>query len=165
MARAGDVRNWNSHRFDRRARLLPMAAARRETCQSGLASACELFVYARKIKETANGSRRCACGEARQEVEVVAYGRVAPNGEVDERKRATTDGKDEAQGETHTQKQEKVEPVFLRSTVVRLKPRDLLAKKSMAGREIYYSPALSPCIAAVACVKGSKLTLLVPVKG
>ena len=48
------------------------AAARRATCQSGLASARELFMYACKIKETANGSRRCACGEARQAFQVVA---------------------------------------------------------------------------------------------
>jgi hypothetical protein len=31
--------------------------------------------------------------------------------------------------------------------------------------EGFHFPALSPCIAAVACVKGAKLTLLVPVKG
>jgi hypothetical protein len=49
-----------------------MAATRHATCQSGLALARELFMYACKIKETTNGSRRCACGEARQEVEVVA---------------------------------------------------------------------------------------------
>jgi hypothetical protein len=42
------------------------------TCQSGLASALELFMYACKVKETANGSRSCACGEARQAFEVVA---------------------------------------------------------------------------------------------
>jgi hypothetical protein len=57
----------------------------------------EIILYACKIKETANGRRRCACGEARQEVEVVAQGRIEPNGEFDERKRATKDGKDEAQ--------------------------------------------------------------------
>jgi len=32
----------------------------------------EIILYACKIKETTNGSRRCACGKARQEVEVVA---------------------------------------------------------------------------------------------
>jgi hypothetical protein len=69
-------------------------------------------LYARKIKETTNGSRRCACGEARQEVEVVAQGRIEPNGEVDERKRATKDGKDEAQGKAHTQTEENVESPF-----------------------------------------------------
>src|SRR5205823_2786576 len=53
MARAGNVRNWNSHRFDRRAGLLPMAAARRATCQSGLAPWRESIMYACKIKETA----------------------------------------------------------------------------------------------------------------
>jgi hypothetical protein len=40
--------------------------------KSGLASAPELFMYACKIKETANGSWRCACGEARQAFQVVA---------------------------------------------------------------------------------------------
>ena len=109
VARACYVRNWNSHRADRRASLLPVAVTRRITCQSGLAAARELFLYACKIKETTNGSRRCACGEARQEVEVVAQGRIEPNGEVDERKRATKDGKDEAQGKAHTQNQEKIE--------------------------------------------------------
>ena len=62
---ANNVRNRNSHRVDRRAGFLAMAAARREAYQSGLASERELSLYARKIKETANGSRRCACGEAR----------------------------------------------------------------------------------------------------
>ena len=48
------------------------AAARRAAAQSGLASAPELFMYACKIKKTTNGSRRCACGEARQAFQVVA---------------------------------------------------------------------------------------------
>ena len=64
LARAGDVGNGNSHRIDRRAGLLPLAAARRATCQSGLALARELLMYACEIKETANGSRRRACGKA-----------------------------------------------------------------------------------------------------
>ena len=41
------------------------AAARRATCQSDLDAARELFMYACEIKETTNGSRGCACGEAR----------------------------------------------------------------------------------------------------
>jgi hypothetical protein len=48
------------------------AAARRATCESGLASARELLMYACKIEETANGSRRCACREAGQAFQVVA---------------------------------------------------------------------------------------------
>ena len=64
MACALDVGNWNSDRIDRRAGLLPLAAARRATCQSGLALARELLMYACEIKETANGSRRRACGKA-----------------------------------------------------------------------------------------------------
>jgi Protein of unknwon function (DUF3008) len=38
-------------------------------------------------------------------------------------------------------------------------------KKNMGRDEAFHSPVLSPCIAAVPCVKGAKLTLLVPVKG
>jgi hypothetical protein len=48
------------------------ATARRAASQSVLVSARESIMYACEIKETANGSWRCACGEARQEVEVVA---------------------------------------------------------------------------------------------
>ena len=54
-------------------------------------------MYACKVKETTNGSGRCACGEARQAFQVIAKGRFAPNGEFDERKRAAKNGKDEAQ--------------------------------------------------------------------
>src|SRR5215472_9390573 len=49
MARPGDVRNWNHHRVDRGAGLLPLAAAQCATCQSSLVSSRELFLYARKI--------------------------------------------------------------------------------------------------------------------
>jgi hypothetical protein len=66
-------------------------------------------VYACKIKETANGSRRSACSETRQEVEVFAQRRISPNGEIDEQKRATRDGKNEAQREAYAQAQEEVE--------------------------------------------------------
>ena len=117
MARAGNIWNWNSHRVDRRAGLLPVAAARRATCQSSLASARELFMYASKIKETTNGSRSCPCREAWQKVEVVAKRRVAPNGQLDERKRATQNGEDKAQGKAHAQTHEKLEVVFAVQTV------------------------------------------------
>ena len=60
------------------------AAARRAASQSVSVSPRESIMYARKIKETANGSRRRACGKTRQEVQVVAQGPIAPNGEVDE---------------------------------------------------------------------------------
>ena len=38
-------------------------------------------------------------------------------------------------------------------------------EKNVGGDDGFHSPALSPCIAAIASLKGSKLTLLVPVKG
>jgi hypothetical protein len=37
--------------------------------------------------------------------------------------------------------------------------------KNVVGDEGFYSLPLSPCIAAIASVKGARLTLLVPVKG
>jgi hypothetical protein len=49
-----------------------------------------------KIKETTNGSRRGFSGEARQAFEVVAQRRIAPNGEINEQKRASKNGEDEA---------------------------------------------------------------------
>ena len=184
MARAGDVRNWNSHRFDRRAGLLPMATARRATCQSGLALARESIAYACKIKETTNGSRRCACGKARQAFQVVASGRIASNGEVDERKRATKDGKDEAQGEAHTQTEEKVgspSPSYRglsdgrRSMKVKgNSPRLSLGKgRSMKcpgktllrPRRIGTAIVHFACITSITCLRGSALILLAPVNG
>jgi hypothetical protein len=69
----------------------------------------EVSVYACKIKETTNGSRRSACSETRQEVEVLAQGRISPNGEIDEQKRATKNGENEAQRDAYAQAQEEVE--------------------------------------------------------
>jgi hypothetical protein len=40
--------------------------------QSVLVSASESIMYASKIKETANGGRRCSCGKAWQALEVIA---------------------------------------------------------------------------------------------
>jgi hypothetical protein len=71
--------------------------------------ACEFFMYACKIEETTNGSRRSACSKTRQEVKVLAQRRISPNGEIDESKRATQDGKNEAQREAYAQAQEDVE--------------------------------------------------------
>jgi len=42
--------------------------------------------YACKIKETANGGWRRACGEARETLEVITQRSVEENGEIDERK-------------------------------------------------------------------------------
>jgi len=47
-------------------------AKHRAARQSILVSPRESIMYACKIKETANGSRRCACGEERQAFQVVA---------------------------------------------------------------------------------------------
>ena len=69
-------------------------------------------MYACEIKETTDGSWGCACGEARQAYQVVAQRSVAPNGEVNEYKRAAQDGEDEAQGQADAQAQEKVEVLF-----------------------------------------------------
>ena len=57
----------------------------------------EIILYACKVEETTNGSWSCARGEARQAFQVIAKGRIAPNGEFDERKRAAKNGEDQAQ--------------------------------------------------------------------
>src|SRR3954447_14213601 len=118
MARADDVRNWNSHSVDRSAGLFLLAQSFSLTpCFSGvLPGTCtisapvsasprqsegliskefphecalihwmlrsphktkmvvrrETILYACKIKKTTNGSRSCACSEARQAFQVVA---------------------------------------------------------------------------------------------
>jgi hypothetical protein len=66
-------------------------------------------MYARKIKETTNGSGRCACGQARQAFQVVAQGRFARNVQVDEQGGAAQNGEDKAQGKTDTEAEEEVE--------------------------------------------------------
>src|SRR4029079_10854952 len=108
MARTGNFRNCNPYRVDWRASLFPMAASRRGTCQSGLASARELFRYACKVKETANGSRCCAFGEARQAFQVIAQWRFAKHVQVNEQGRAPQNGEDKAQRKAHARAQEKV---------------------------------------------------------
>jgi hypothetical protein len=44
----------------------------------------EIVLYASEIKETTNGSGRCACGQTRQAFQVVAQRRITADGEVDE---------------------------------------------------------------------------------
>jgi len=92
MARAGYVRDRNPHRIDRRAGLLPMAGARRALCQSALASTDELFMYARKVKETANGSWRCPLGKTWQTFQVIAKRSFAKHVQVNEQNEAPQNG-------------------------------------------------------------------------
>jgi hypothetical protein len=54
-------------------------------------------LYACKIKETANGGWRRACGEARETFEVITQRSVEENGEIGEAKRTARDVEDEAQ--------------------------------------------------------------------
>ena len=71
--------------------------------------ACEFFLYASKIEETTDGSRRGTRGEAWKALEVVTERRLEEYVQIDEQKRATQNGEDEAQGEADTQEQEEVE--------------------------------------------------------
>ena len=59
--------------------------------------ACELFLYACKIKETANGRRRGPRGQARKALEVVTEGAIAQDGELNEPKPVAEAREDEAQ--------------------------------------------------------------------
>ena len=79
-------------------------------------------------------------------------------------------GEDQAQGQAHTQTQEEVALVFGDQKAARAEDshssrRICRTKKELGRDEGFQSPALSPCIAAIASLKGSRLTLLVPVKG
>ena len=59
--------------------------------------ACEFFLYASKIEETTDGSRRGTRGQARKALEVVTERAVAQDGELDESKRVAEAREDEAQ--------------------------------------------------------------------
>jgi hypothetical protein len=71
-------------------------------------------MYACKIKETANGSRRSARSKTSQEVEVLAQRRISPNGEINEQKRATKNGENKAQRKADTKTKEAVEHIVIR---------------------------------------------------
>ena len=58
---------------------------------------CEFFLYASKIEETTDGSRRGTRGQARKALEVVTERAVAQDGELDEPKRVAEARGDEAQ--------------------------------------------------------------------
>ena len=91
-------------------------------------------MYARKVKETTNGCRRGARGEARKAFEVVIERSVAQDGKLNESKPVAEASEDETE--------------------------KIAEEKAPLGR-----PRHAYCIAAIASLKGSKLTLLVPVKG
>jgi hypothetical protein len=59
--------------------------------------ACEFFLYASKIEETTDGSRRGARGQTGKALEVITERRFEGNVQVDEQKRAPQDGQDQAQ--------------------------------------------------------------------
>jgi hypothetical protein len=46
--------------------------------------ACEFFLYASKIEETTDGSRRGTRGQAWKAAEVITQRRLSPDGELDE---------------------------------------------------------------------------------
>jgi hypothetical protein len=65
--------------------------------QSISSVACELFLYACEIKETTNGRRRGARGQAGEALEVVTERAITQNGKVDEPKPVAEAREDEAQ--------------------------------------------------------------------
>ena len=58
---------------------------------------CEFFLYASKIEETTDGSRRGTRGQARKALEVVTEGAIAQDGELNEPKPVAEAREDEAQ--------------------------------------------------------------------
>ena len=143
MARSGNVWDRNSHRVDRRAGLLAMAVAARGTCQFGLASAGELFVYACKIEKAANGSRRCARGQS------VAN---APSQRLKALRGACT-----SQGA----KRSSAKSPRRSAKGNRQRRSGARISKRLANK----SNAYSFCMTSITCLKGSVLILLAPVKG
>src|SRR5215475_1696531 len=100
-------------------------------------------MYACKIKETKNGSRRCACRETWQAQGVIAQRRFARDVQVNEQSRAAQNGQDQAQGETDKEE------------------AALKLAKGLANKQ----NAHSFCMVCITCFKGSVLILLAPVKG
>src|ERR1700751_4458767 len=67
--------------------------------------ACESFMYACKVKETADGCRRGARGQA---LEVIVERRFARDVQIHEQGGAAQNGQDQAQRETDAETQEKI---------------------------------------------------------
>src|SRR5262249_31370259 len=145
MARPGNVWDRNSHRVDRRAGLLAMAVTARGTCQSGLASAPESFMYACKIEKAANGSRRCARGQS------VAN---APSQRLKALRGACT-----SQGAKRSSAKSP------RRSAKGNRQRRSGAKVSKKVGEQEETYPFSLCITSITCFKGSVLILVAPVKG
>ena len=101
------------------------------------------LVYACKIEKTTDGSWRGPCGQTRQALQIIAKGGLAKHVQIDEQSGAAQDGQDQAQREADKEK------------------AALKIWRSLRGRRGGYSC----CIVAIACLKGARLTLLVPVKG
>jgi hypothetical protein len=81
-----------------------MAAASRAAGQSALALGNDLFAYACKIEETANGSRRGARGQAREAFKIIFEGRFAEHVQINEQSGAAQNGQDQAQRKTDQEK-------------------------------------------------------------
>src|ERR1700751_5951813 len=73
--------------------------------------ACESFMYACKVKETADGCWRGARGQARQALQVVVERRFARDVQINEQKRATKNGENKAQRKADTKTKEAVEHI------------------------------------------------------
>ena len=70
--------------------------------------ACESFMYACKVKETADGCWRGARSQARQALQVIVERRFARDVQIHEQGGAAQNGQDQAQRETDAETQEEI---------------------------------------------------------
>jgi hypothetical protein len=94
-------------------------------------------LYACKIKETTNGRRRGACGQAGKALEVVTEGAVAQDGELNEPKPVAEAREDEAQ-ETAEEK-----ATIKRAEAVRYRALAILHYPYRLSQRFYAHPACS----------------------
>jgi hypothetical protein len=97
LSRAGNFRNRDTDRVDRLADLLFVAQAGAQLVNPALQARAKHYCYACKIEETTDGGRRGAGGKTRPAFEVVASRRFSANVQVDEPKRASPRGQNQAQ--------------------------------------------------------------------
>src|SRR5207248_11746037 len=97
-----------------------------------------------KIKKTTDGRRCGAFGEARKTLQIIAQRCFARDVQINEQSGAAQNGQDQAQGKTDQEE---------------------AALKICGSFQSAAMHAHCFCTVAIDCLKGSKLTLLVPVKG
>src|SRR5262245_12289794 len=104
MARAGDVRNWSSHRVDRCAGLLLVAAARRAARQSALGSEARINCVCLQNQRNSKWPPGRLWLRNVANVRCLHLGDFARNVQIDEQSGASHNGQNQAKRETNEEK-------------------------------------------------------------